>query len=235
MAYFRNTVTGISFIILLSIIGSAIPVTYFGGSANKVNIYLPDEFDSWIDHGNFTTISHMLNYSYDYQSVHYDFSSINPRYRDIRLVTGVSVLSVVDDAMLRRRNGDWDLDFTNMEPRLIPDVIIDNWDDNENASIVKVFDQMGYVMVRIADWNTTRNNITASMDEDYLNVTIAYLGVNSGMDEIDARDMILALLTFRLPSLYSDMSPLFGNFMSVFVYIPILMIVFTTLIKVIHG
>ncbi len=116
-------------------------------------------------------------------------------------------------------------------PWIGKELLIANWIDDSNCSVVK----MNYLIETVfEDTNTTRNDIGLAFDSGELNCTV-YLVSKDTEDIIGARDIIFALLSFRLPSLYQDVHPLFAIILSIAIYIPLTFIVFSILMTILHG
>ncbi len=108
--------------------------------------------------------------------------------------------------------------------------LTNNWDSYNNISIVK----MTYLVdCKFEDANTSRNDIGLAFEDGNLNCTIYMKAKDS--DIIGAKEIVLSLLTFRIPSIYPSIHPLFGYLISVIIYVPIVFATFAIFIKILHG
>lgn len=116
-------------------------------------------------------------------------------------------------------------------PWIDRNLLISNWINSNNCSVVK----MNYLIECVfEDTNISRNNIGTAFDNGELNCTV-YLASENENNIVGARDIIFALLSFRLPSIYSDIHPMFAILLSVLIYVPLTFIVFSVMMKIIHG
>ncbi len=91
-------------------------------------------------------------------------------------------------------------------------------------------------MANQKDWNGSRNDIELAWDEGLMNCTLyASADLDDTNQYLGAREIIFALITFRLPSVYASINPLFGFIMSIFFFVPLAFISFTILMYILHG
>lgn len=114
--------------------------------------------------------------------------------------------------------------------------LLDNWEDAENGSFIVFTRYSASMDIEFEDWNGSRNDISLAWDDGLLNCTLyASADLSDTNQYIGAREIIFALVTFRLPSIYATINPLFGFIMSIFFFIPLAFISFTVILWIIHG
>lgn len=113
--------------------------------------------------------------------------------------------------------------------------LIDGWTSKENYSHIIIHDYARHFDFYFEDYNGSRNNIESAWNDGKLNVTCVAPSGYSMKEYIGAREIIVSLLTFRLPSIFTTLHPLFGFVISIIFYIPIAFIFFYVMISLIHG
>jgi len=215
-------------LISVALIAYMPPQLYISGYQGKETI-LPEEFDIW---------------------------SLVPKYESLsgQLPTG-GLLELNVPNSTQRVELAWNVFFANqiqvyhyksenkysfsrsiLDPIVYKSHLLNNWDDNENGSLITFTKYGASADIEFKDWNGSRNDISLAWNEGLLNCT---LYSSSDIDEsnqyLGAREIIFALITFRLPSVYASINPLFGFIMSIFFFVPLAFISFTILMYILHG
>lgn len=125
-------------------------------------------------------------------------------------------------------------------PVLDKDDIVEAWDSVNNCSFFSMRSMKNVVGVFIYDTNMTRNDIDACWDEGSLQVELRiYDGVDAVENDVrDLRDgwsLIRAVVSFRLDQEYEMASPIFGYFLSIMFYIPLIFLSLWGINVVVHG
>jgi hypothetical protein len=79
--------------------------------------------------------------------------------------------------------------------------VLSAWDPESNVSSLYAFDNQITVKCFIADFNSTRNNITQSWNEGHLQLGIGF-GLIYSQAPINSWDLIAKLLTFQAPQIF---------------------------------
>ena len=121
-------------------------------------------------------------------------------------------------------------------PIVYKSTILNNWDDDVNGSLITFKRYTASADIEFEDWNGSRNDIALAWDEGLMNCTLyASADLDDANQYLGAREIIFALITFRLPSVYASINPLFGFIMSIFFFVPLAFISFTIIMYIIHG
>jgi hypothetical protein len=123
-----------------------------------------------------------------------------------------------------------------LEPVITKSLLISNWEPTENVSYCVVQDYSRTVELYIIDANGTRNNIGDAYDAGELNCTVTIpTSYKQQEQNIGARDIVVALITFRLPSVFSSINPIMGFVLSATIMIPLSFIFFAVIMWALHG
>ncbi|MBA7490924.1 hypothetical protein ES702_01467 [subsurface metagenome] len=116
------------------------------------------------------------------------------------------------------------------------DDLINAWDSDNNASIIKVNILYKTITIIFEDTNRTRHNIADSYDDGTMYCTMI-IPDRTNLDDgyFSARDIVFALLTFRLPDILADIHPLLSHMISLIIYIQLSYLFFMLLTTLLHG
>lgn len=114
--------------------------------------------------------------------------------------------------------------------------LINAWDADNNASIIKVELTFKYITLIFEDTNRTRNNIEDAYDDGIMFCTMI-IPDRTNLDDghFSARDIVFALLTFRLPSVLVDIHPFLAHMISIVIYTQLSYLFFMIITTFLHG
>lgn len=112
----------------------------------------------------------------------------------------------------------------------------DAWDNDNNASLIDVDLYFRDLTLVFEDTNRTRNNIEDAYDDGSMYCTMVIPDRDeTGDGYYSARDIVFSLLSFRLPSVFNDIHPLFAHMVSIIFYTQLAYLFFMLLTSLLHG
>ena len=205
------------------------PDDFINDDITQPDIVIPDYFSAWMTLPRDISIEHTIEK--ESLSVKYDFTS----YVNQTLWFKVDWIATLHF----REFGYYILSYPftrEMNPTNVDlNYLLANWNPNYNASFFSVYSEKFRLECLVEDYNGTRNNISSAWDDGYLNVTLAIPSGQSYSESITAREMVFALLTFRLPSVLSSVSPLMGFMLSCCVYVPTAIVFYIVFVELVRG
>lgn len=114
--------------------------------------------------------------------------------------------------------------------------LIDAWDSDNNASIITLDLYTKVIKLIFEDTNRTRNNIDDAWEDGTMFCTMI-IPDRTNLDDgyFSARDIVFALLTFRLPSVLVDVHPLLSHSISLIIYTQLSYLFLMLLSVLLHG
>lgn len=227
----RGVVIWAMFLILTLGLVNMAPDMFIGDSEyNPDTVTLPDSFTAWTQLPGYETITHNLT---DGDFTDYFFNrTVDARVRVIFNRFGdeeIEVFTARSDATF------WGYDSRPFDPVLRQNDLVAVWNTVTNQSIIEFNHPKGRVTGIFTDANQTRNNITTAWNDRELTCTIAITGDWEDDDDLGAREIVMALLTFNLDSVFRDINPVLGFFMSATIMIPTLFVFFSVVMWALHG
>jgi len=194
---------------------------------------LPDEFESWTLLPRDFSITKPLAYNgitvYDFS----DYYNTTQKFRiEYEYIFSEHIIAKGITSQL------FNIGFMlyPLQPVVTKALLVSSWDSLNNVSYVPVQDYSRIVELYFIDANGTRNNIEDAYDDGELNCTIAVPTAYKQQTEvIGARDIIIALITFRLPSVFVNVNPIMGFVLSATLMIPLSFIFFAVVMWALHG
>ncbi len=213
------------FLIMFSFFIIYMPSDLYESGFTPKQYNIPDEFSAFDIMPKDVYIEHTLNYQ---DSTVYEFNDTQAIKINYCTFIEPNIIS------LWYARNKWIIYLYEPEyisPKITKPLLASNWIVSQNCSIVK----MDWLCECVfEDTNTTRNDIELAFDSGEMNCTVYFISEREE-NIIGARDIVFALLSFRLPSIYQDIHPLFAIFLSVIIYIPLTFIVFEILMRILHG
>ena len=123
----------------------------------------------------------------------------------------------------------------NMNPYITKNMLIANWNPVFNSSTVRVSDNMGMLEGIFEDTNITRNDISLAWDDGEMNCTILLANAEPLRERIGAKELVYALLNFKVSNIYATIHPLLALMVSVIFYVPIILVFFAVTMWALHG
>jgi len=193
--------------------------------------FIPDEFDAW----DLLPADYMLENTLNKGgTVVYDFSNYfntTQKYR-IRWNTFITTEIRVEGVA----SVFFDIGINTYLLEIIDKARLQtSWDNDANVSMVRTQDFRRKIDLYFEDTNTSRNDIGEAYDNNDLNCTIVVATQDQKGEYVSARDLVVALLTYRLPNVLTGVTPLLGFLLSSFIYVPMAFIFFSILVKLLHG
>ena len=117
---------------------------------------------------------------------------------------------------------------TPWEPYILEHTLVSSWVPEDNASYVEVkFRELEAIDLMFEDTNQTRNDIAQAFTDKEINCTISvpwgYEVREQPNDDLRAREIVMALLTFNLDEVFTSIDPTFGFVMSASIMVPLAM------------
>jgi len=114
--------------------------------------------------------------------------------------------------------------------------ITDAWDSDNNASIIRLDLYTKVITLIFEDTNRTRHNIGEAWDDGTMFCTMI-IPDRTNLDDgyFSARDMVFALLAFRLPDVLIGVHPLLAHMISIIFYTQLSYLFFMLLTSLLHG
>lgn len=225
-----------------SVLGIAMSMSMFLVIYSGMLLYMPSEivtgidpvdyqiqntWDPWTLTSNMTYIEHTISQG---SIVQYAFSSVSAEYH-VHIVWdtwwGIEAIRARKAVSLLLPN--W------YSPDITLSKLEGGWDPTINASKIKLSNDQGTIMCYFEDLNVTRNDIAAAWNDNIMNCTVAYGRESYEHDLWTSKDLVFALLSFRLPTVFTNIDPLFAFIMSALFYVPLAYIVFGLLLAVVRG
>lgn len=229
----RTVVAWTMFIVLtLGLINLAPNEFIEGTSFNPRQIEIPDQFDAWAVIPDHISLNHNLTKG---SYTEYDFKaaynlSIRIRVSFNRFLDGrMKLFSAKPDQIFA---GASQIPFV---PVLTKNELAAHWNPDTNVSTIEYTNVIGKITGFYYDANTSRNDLISAWENDEINCTITVPTEWESDDDLGAREIVLALLTFNLDSVFRDIDPTLGFFMSATIFVPILFVFFTVIMWGIHG
>jgi len=122
------------------------------------------------------------------------------------------------------------------DPNPIDNVtLLTYWNSQGNTSFIEMDSSTKHIDAEFIDPNGTRMDIDTAYGEGTLNCSI-YVPTNYDKGErVTARDIVTALLTFRLPSVLTATPPLFSFLITATIYVLMSFVFFAIIMQVFHG
>jgi len=208
------------------------PIELYTSGYTGTRYTLPDEFDAWTLLPRDYSITKPLTYE---GNTLYDFSNYFNTTQKFR----VEWKWVFSNELVFKgiTSQVYDLGFFvyNLLPVVTKPLLVSNWDAQNNVSYIVLQDYKRTIEAYIFDANSTRNNIADAYDAGELNCTIAVPTPYQTSEYVGARDIIVALITFRLPSVFNTVNPIMGFVLSAMLMIPLSFIFFAIIMWALHG
>jgi hypothetical protein len=219
------------FLILTLGLVNATPTIFFDGVDYDPNVVsLPSTFEGWTQLPDYETLNLQL---LDGSFTDYFFDlTVDVRMRVIFNRFNESKIEVFT---ARAQSLFWGYDSRPFEPVLTKSDVVGAFDSTTNVSIIEFVHARGRVTGIFADTNQTRNDIETAYDDRELNCTLAISGDWEDDDDLGAREIVVALLSFNLGSVFTDINPILGFLMSASLMIPTLFVFFTVVMWALHG
>jgi hypothetical protein len=215
---------------------SLTPQVYLeGADYNPEDVFLPDSFSAWTMIPRSTNITKDLNKYPPNGQTEYSFygdgnASAKILVRFNRLFDGqIQLFQLPNDGDSFGANK---IIFV---PSLSKGELIAGWDGNQNVSVIEFENLRGKLTGIFADQNATRNEINTAWDDGEIELTIMIPTDWEDDDDLGAREIVIALLTFNLDSVFRDINPALGFLMSASLMVPLLFVFFTVIMWGLHG
>ena len=193
---------------------------------------LPDEFEAWTILPRDFSITKPL--VYEGKTV-YDFSDYFNTTQKFRVEYEYIFSENIIVKGMTSQIFDFGFMVYPLQPVVTKALLVSSWEPTENVSYVVVQDYSRIVELYIIDANGTRNDIEDAYDDGELNCTIAIPTSYQTSEYIGARDIVVALITFRLPSVFNNVNPIMGFVLSATLMIPLSFIFFAVIMWALHG
>jgi hypothetical protein len=228
----RTVVIWAMFLILtLGLVNMAPPIFIDGVDYRPDSVHLPDAFDAWAHLPGYETINLAL-VNGDFTDYIFDSLEVDAR---IRVLFNRFNESEIEIFTARADTTFWGYDSRPFDPVIGKNDLLAVWNPDENSSIIDFAHAKGRVTGIFVDTNATRNDIDQAFDDRELNCTIAITGDWADDDDLGAREIVVALLTFNLDSVFRDINPVLGFMMSATIMIPTLFVFFSVIMWALHG
>lgn len=229
----RAVVAWTMFLVLTLGIINQCPAEFIQGSEyNPRQVSIPDEFSAWTLMPDHISLSKNLTKgSYtDYNFKDAYNVSIRVRVGFNRFYDGlIKLASCKPDAIFA---GSFQVPFT---PTLTKNQLASYWSTEFNASFVEFTNLVGKIHGHFYDQNSTRNDIVTAWEDGEINCTLTVPVEWEEDDDLGAREIIVALLSFNLDSVFRDIDPTLGFFMSATIFVPLMYVFFAFIMWGIHG
>jgi len=193
---------------------------------------LPDEFEAWTILPRDFSITKPLAYE---GTTVYDFSDYFNTTQKFRVEYEYIFSENIVVKGMTSQIFDFGFMVYPLQPVVTKALLLSSWEPNENVSYIVVQDYSRIVELYIIDANGTRNDIEDAYDDGELNCTIAIPTSYQTSEYIGARDIVVALITFRLPSVFANVNPIMGFVLSATLMIPLSFIFFAVIMWALHG
>jgi len=221
------------FLVLTLGIINQCPDEFITGSAyNPRQVSIPDEFTAWSLMPDHISLSRNLTKGSYTEYNFKDAYNVSIRIR-------VAFSRFLDDHM-RLFSAKPDQIFAGayqypFDPALYKNQLAAYWIEEQNASVVEYTNYIGKITGHFYDQNTSRNDIVTAWEDDEINCTITVPTEWEQDDDLGAREIVIALLSFNLDSVFRDIDPFLGFFMSATIFIPLMYVFFSFVMWGIHG
>lgn len=221
-------------IFLISWMGliSAMPSDLYESGYTSPGVIIPDEFEAWDYYPQDIWIEKQLIKG---GKVKYDFETDYNLSQKYRIDWNTFISNEIQVRYARGLFLDFGVTYQTLLPFIDKTYLIAHFDYESNYTLMKYGPGPVNIICYFEDFNSTRNDIGLAYDAGELNCTISIPTSQEDKSVIGAREIILALLTFRIPSVYKEVHPLLGFLMSLMVYVPVAFMFFAIGIKILHG
>ncbi len=232
----RTVVTWVMFLILsLGMIGFT-PSIFIGGSEyNPTDVVLPDEFNAWSQMPSYNSIIANLSKYPPSADTEFDFyneggSTINILVRWNMFFDGrMRVFATIPSNFSLGSNK------IPMVPTLRKSDMVGAWNPTANASEIEFRSVRGMATGYFRDQNDTRNDIDQAWTDGEIEAEFVVASDWESDETLGAREIVIALLTFNLPSVFREIHPLLGFVMSATIMVPLMFIFFSVVMWGLHG
>ena len=193
---------------------------------------LPDEFNAWHILPRDFSITKPLVYE---GTTVYDFSDYFNTTQKFRIEYEYIFSNNIVVKGITSQIFDFGFMVYPLQPVVTKALLLSSWEPTENVSYIVVQDYSRTVELYVIDANGTRNDIEDAYDDGELNCTIAIPTSYQTSEYIGARDIVVALITFRLPSVFNNVNPIMGFVLSATLMIPLSFIFFAVIMWALHG
>lgn len=227
-----NLMSVIQFTLLLLIsvaLISYMPVEIYSSGYTAKPMIIPDEFDAWDIESRAVYEEKQLVKAIGSQLI-FQYLNTTQKYK-----VSWSYLTNTIEVQHLRSESYFDFGITNLIPKTYGSTLQANWDAEQNASYVQYVSEKRSVDIIWEDYNGTRNDILSAYNDGILNCTLMMSADSFTSQKIGAREIVFALLSFRLPSIFANVHPLMGFLMSLFYYVPLAFITYMIVVWLLHG
>ena len=197
-------------------------------------VSLPSEFDAWSLLPEFTNMTQDLDkYPPDARTT-FDFSLYGNSTLKVEVQFNWLWVGKIQLYQLPTANLFFAYNIP-FNPGLFKDDLIAGWDNENNVTLIEFTNPRGRITGTFRDQNDTRNNIGTAWDDGEIELTITVPHKWGEDNDLGAREVVLALLTFNLGSIFTSISPTMGFLMSASLMIPLMFVTFSVVMWALHG
>ena len=209
------------------------PTELYTSGYTGTRYVLPDEFEAWTNIPRDFSITKPLAFG---GITVYDFSDYFNTTQKFRIEYEYVLSNNIVVKGLTSQIFDFGFMVYPLQPVVTKALLLSSWDSTENVSYIVVQDYSRITELYFIDANGTRNDIEDAYDDGELNCTVAVpTSFIEPSEYIGARDIVVALITFRLPSVFADVNPIMGFVLSATLMIPLSFIFFAIIMWALHG